>query len=435
MPTNDFQPFAVGGSANVLTQAQYLLLAGSIISNGFTTGTAQAPQLNKVWRQSSIIAAMIGAYINDRTGLDALDDGTTATLLTNFKAAVVRQITDTAPLNLGLVSGTDTLTATPSPAITAYTARIYTFISAGANTTTTVTLNLNGLGAKNITKNGTTPLAIGDIPAGVACQVIYDGTRFQLVAVPKAVSLGTAAALNVGTGANNVVQLNGSGLIPAIDGSLLTNLMPGDYLGYSANQTIVAAQAGKTIYGQSASAITFTLPAATTVLGGKKFEFWNWGPGSLTITRTGADVLLRDVANNYTSIVLAPGDILELESGNSSNYYVITKITGVARTARAWVNFAGATGTIQSAFNVSSVTRNSTGDYTVNIAAGALIDGNYSVSSNTSGLQGAETSIMIKAASTGGAPATKTTTALRITATGATGFRDEASISLNIFGN
>jgi hypothetical protein len=36
--------------------------------------------------------------------------------------------------------------------------------------------------------------------------------------------LGTAATLNVGTGANNIVQLDGSGLLPAVDGSQLTNL-------------------------------------------------------------------------------------------------------------------------------------------------------------------------------------------------------------------
>lgn len=36
--------------------------------------------------------------------------------------------------------------------------------------------------------------------------------------------LGTAATLNVGTGANNIVQLNGSAQLPAVDGSLLTNL-------------------------------------------------------------------------------------------------------------------------------------------------------------------------------------------------------------------
>jgi len=36
--------------------------------------------------------------------------------------------------------------------------------------------------------------------------------------------LGNVATLNVGTGANNVVQLNGSSQLPAVDGSLLTGL-------------------------------------------------------------------------------------------------------------------------------------------------------------------------------------------------------------------
>ena len=36
--------------------------------------------------------------------------------------------------------------------------------------------------------------------------------------------LGTAAVLNVGTGANNIVQLDGSSKLPAVDGSVLTNL-------------------------------------------------------------------------------------------------------------------------------------------------------------------------------------------------------------------
>lgn len=37
-------------------------------------------------------------------------------------------------------------------------------------------------------------------------------------------SLGTAATLDVGTGANNIVQLDAGGKLPAVDGSALTNL-------------------------------------------------------------------------------------------------------------------------------------------------------------------------------------------------------------------
>jgi len=48
--------------------------------------------------------------------------------------------------------------------------------------------------------------------------------------------------------------------------------------------------------------------------------------------------------------------------------------------ARAWVNFNGTTspGTIRASGNVSSVTRNNTGDFTINFTT-AMPDANYSV--------------------------------------------------------
>jgi len=42
--------------------------------------------------------------------------------------------------------------------------------------------------------------------------------------------LGDVALKNVGTGANNVVQLDGSGNLPAVDGSLLTGVASGEKL-------------------------------------------------------------------------------------------------------------------------------------------------------------------------------------------------------------
>jgi len=51
--------------------------------------------------------------------------------------------------------------------------------------------------------------------------------------------------------------------------------------------------------------------------------------------------------------------------------------------AKAWVNFAGSTGTINSSFNVSSITRNNTGYYTVNFTT-AMPNANYSVSASSS---------------------------------------------------
>jgi hypothetical protein len=61
----------------------------------------------------------------------------------------------------------------------------------------------------------------------------------------------------------------------------------------------------------------------------------------------------------------------------------------IAYGVRAWVNFNG-TGTvaIRASGNVSSVTDNGTGDYTVNFAT-ALVDGNYAVHATGSPASGA----------------------------------------------
>jgi hypothetical protein len=62
-----------------------------------------------------------------------------------------------------------------------------------------------------------------------------------------------------------------------------------------------------------------------------------------------------------------------------------TSDPAISGAAKAWVNFNG-TGTvaIRQAFNVSSITDNGTGDYTVNFT-NALTDANYSVSGSDIG--------------------------------------------------
>jgi hypothetical protein len=62
-------------------------------------------------------------------------------------------------------------------------------------------------------------------------------------------------------------------------------------------------------------------------------------------------------------------------SAGSASVPVNTVING---SAKAWVNFNGTTspGTIRASFNVSSVTRNGTGDYPLNFT-NAMPDANY----------------------------------------------------------
>ncbi|MGG2044129.1 hypothetical protein [Burkholderia gladioli] len=83
---NDFLPFAVGAGANVLSQASYEVLAA--LASGFQAGTAQSAACNKVWRQTSIMTAVVSQFIVAQTNQPAVDDGTTTTLLANFTEAV-----------------------------------------------------------------------------------------------------------------------------------------------------------------------------------------------------------------------------------------------------------------------------------------------------------------------------------------------------------
>lgn len=73
---------------------------------------------------------------------------------------------------------TTAYTATLSPAPTSYTTGMRFFIKIiSSNTTTTPTLNVNGLGAKTIVKGVSTPLIIGEIPANYQAVFEYDGTN------------------------------------------------------------------------------------------------------------------------------------------------------------------------------------------------------------------------------------------------------------------
>lgn len=85
---------------------------------------------------------------------------------------------------------------------------------------------------------------------------------------------------------------------------------------------------------------------------------------------------------------------------------------------RAWVNIngnSGASPTIRASFNVSSVTRNSTGNYTINFTT-ALTDANYCVNCGVNAPSTTYTSAtaLVSAASQAGASIGTTTTQLTI---------------------
>lgn len=144
-------------------------LTQSIASDGQTTPTANLP---------------MGGFRHTNVG--------NANARTTYASAA--DVQDATLVYLTAVAGTDTITGTAAVSMSAYvTGQRFHFISAGANTGTSVTLNINSIGAKSVTKNGSTALAVGDIPSGAVVTVCYDGTRFQI----QNISTVNAAYVNV----------------------------------------------------------------------------------------------------------------------------------------------------------------------------------------------------------------------------------------------
>lgn len=171
---NDFLPFATGPGANVVDQATYAALTA--LTTGFLSGTAQSAQLNKVWRQSSIMAAVIAQFIVAQTGQAVVDDGTTPTLLANFTKAVNAAskqrviLTDTGSVNALAAANPVPLTALPTVSGVVQT------IAVKVTNTGASTYSPDGLASRPIFGLGGAALQGGEMVAnGIATLVSYVG--------------------------------------------------------------------------------------------------------------------------------------------------------------------------------------------------------------------------------------------------------------------
>ena len=108
--------------------------------------------------------------------------------------------------------------------------------------------------------------------------------------------------------------------------------------------------------------------------------------------------------------------------------------TQVGTLCRAWVNYNGVTPAISASFNVSSVTRNGTGDYTVNFST-AMTDANYAtMTCGTLDVASSAAQYWAGIRASSGTPTTKTTSAVRVQSlTSATGAIDTQQYSVAIF--
>ena len=208
-------------------------------------------------------------------------------------------------------------------------------------------------------------------------------------------NVATALGVNVGTAGAFVV--NGGVLGTPSSGTLTNCTFP------TLNQNTSGTAAG--------------LSATLAVASG--------GTGVTTSTGTGS-VVLSTSPTLVTPILGTP------TSGNLSN------CTGVSGTAKAWVQFSGATPTINGSFNVSSITRVSLGIFTVNFTT-ALANANYaytvSVSPNA-GYVNNPGSIVCNANGATGALISPTTSAFTFTCynLGASNYIDPVQVNVIVLG-
>lgn len=111
--------------------------------------------------------------------------------------AAAGQVQDFSLQTLGSVSGTNTITGSLNPAITAYAPGMVVVFEVAITNTGSATIAINGLAATLIAKENNAALIAGDLIAGTYAALVYDSTSnvFSLLN-PKSATLNTGVAIS-----------------------------------------------------------------------------------------------------------------------------------------------------------------------------------------------------------------------------------------------
>ena len=240
----------------------YTTSAGTVANTNPIILNAGGRTPNEIWQATGILLKFV-LYNSDNELIGTYDG--------------IPSINDPFGINsqLSSVAGTNSITATATPTLTAYaTGAIYSFIAANTNSGAT-TLSIDGLTATSITKNGSVALSAGDIQSGKMMLVEYDGTTFQLVnniVYGGSITNGNIVSLtsplgvaNGGTGAatltaNNVILGNGVAAVQFVAPGTSGNVLTSNGTTWSSS-TIQTGFSNVQVFTSSG---TFTVPAGIT---------------------------------------------------------------------------------------------------------------------------------------------------------------------------
>lgn len=212
-------PGALPADGDVITNATLRAIAaptvdleGSIGSSSIADGSVTTAKLAAAVLSADATgrAKMEDAFVNAaKLGTDAV---TTAKILANnvTLAKLAEDVTNGAYLYAADTTNTNSYAITLSPAPTAYAAGMEVRFKVTNANTSTVTLNVNALGAKNVYSRDGKALIAGQIAAGAMVTAVYDGTQF-ITALPSR----TASALTVAPGTSAKVDIaHGFSVVP-----------------------------------------------------------------------------------------------------------------------------------------------------------------------------------------------------------------------------
>ena len=124
-------------------------------------------------------------------------------------------------MDRGGVGGTgDAITLSPDPLITSYTSNeSYLFLAESANTTTTVTANISGVGAKSVVRANGDALAVGDIGIGQIVVITYDGDNDRFISnINPAVDISGKVDLDLGNVSSSIDSADKTAFRAKVDG-------------------------------------------------------------------------------------------------------------------------------------------------------------------------------------------------------------------------
>ena len=184
-------------------------------------------------------------------------------------------------------------------------------------------------------------------------------------------TVSTTATITTGTIPNLTAGTTTSTAATITNGTITTGLIPTLTAGTT---TSTAANITSGTIGNLSTTLAgdFTISQGTGTLGTSGVTAGTYGTNTSAVTLT-LDAKGRVTTISTSAITPAAGSITYPMLSTSG-----TESDNVAkRTAKAWVNFDG-TGTvaIRNNFNVSSITDNGTGDYTINFST-SMSDSNY----------------------------------------------------------